>query len=139
MPQILVRQLEQDFEAAIVEAEEEVLEEERTFAEQIYSHIQDNSPFLTGYYKANHRILIEAADGSHPFGLTPEVNPADPPPGAPTPGMFKFVIQGVIEEELEKLDLIKLGDIVIMVNAIEYADEVERNYGVYAGARALAG
>lgn len=137
MPQILVRQLEQDLDKAIEEAVEQVLEEERAFAEQIFSHIHGNSPEQTGYYKINHRILIETAKGGHPFGLTPKVDPADPP--ARIPGLFKFVIPGVFDEELEKLDILELGDVVIMVNAIEYADEVERNYGVYAGARALVG
>lgn len=104
--------------------------------ELLYKDIVASSPLITGWYKSNHRIVIRGAGGgfkTQGFRLTPSVKPTDAAPGS----LDRSV--ETMDEEIRKLEVLALGDIVSIGTDIPYADEVEARHHVYAKAHALLG
>ena len=125
------RQLKKIVDEAVGSTEEAV----REFGKQIYEEIVSRSPTITHYYKSNHRINLVGPKG----GGQPEAKLVPPIKESDEPGIFSGNVPATVAEETAKLANFKLGDSIRISTAVPYADEVERNHGVYGGAGAIAG
>ena len=107
------------------------------FVKFVYDEIIAASPVITGYYRSNHRIIIRDAQGQFKTQGNPRLSPAQKPEDA-EPLSLDFSAE-TRAEEFGKLGKFKLGDIVTIATNVPYADQVEINHGVYAGAQAIVG
>ncbi len=122
---------------AIADATGETEKEIRTFAEKIYDNILSSPAFITGYYRSNHRIIVRDEKGRFKTAGTAKLSPTQKPSDA-GPASLDISAQ-TRNEEFAKLKNFKIGDIITITTRVPYAEDVERNHGTYAGARALVG
>jgi len=125
---------------AVDDAVGQVEESVKGLIKDTYNEVVKRSPFITYYYRSNHRILVKDSRGRFKSGggggeakLFPAVKPDDA-----QPGQFAGNVSDTTNEELDKLNAFELGDVVTIRTNVPYADEVETKHMVYAGARIVA-
>ncbi len=138
MAGIRIETLDKELGKIVKDMEVQVLVLQADQVESILENLVFDSPVFTGYYASNHRILIRGEGGQFKTGGTAKLVPQSKPEGTPRE-MFVANIGPAFIEEIAKLSRLKLGDVVVITTSVPYADEVERNHGVYSGVAAIFG
>lgn len=120
----------------INKAEDDTVKSARHSTKVIYDDLLLRSPIFSGYYKSNHRILIRSGGGQFKKGAgasgTAKLFPSERPPDAKRL-QFEENIETARQEELNKLDSLQLGDIIVFTTNVPYADQLS---SVYTGLEA---
>lgn len=142
---ININTLDKELKEIISGIEHAVLTLQKDQVEKIYKALVGvpPRPVWTGYYASNHRIILRkgtraltgmGGGGQFTAGgvakLFPSVKPSS------EKGSLVGNIGPATIEELGKLDRLILGDTVLITTRVPYADDVERNHGVYSGVAA---
>ena len=135
---IRIKTIEDKFKKILEDATGQVLALQVKQSENVLESLVFGSPVYTGYYASNHRILIRSSGGQFKTGGTAKLVPTSKPEGTPREA-FSGNIGPAFIEEIGKLSILELGDVVVITTRVPYADEVERNHGVYAGVSAAFG
>lgn len=135
---INIATLDAELKAMMKGVTRQVLKAQKDQVRRVYHSIIDDSPIYTGYYASNHRIIIRSSKGQFTAGGRVELSPGTKPEGAREFSLESNIGVAIVKE-LGKLGRLKLGDTVLITTRVPYADDVERNHGVYAGAQAKFG
>lgn len=134
-PGIRIETLDKQFKKIIDDATGQVLAAQVKQSEDILESLVFDSPIFTGYYASNHRVLIRSATGQFKTTGIAKLVPSEKPSGTPREAFVGNIGPALIEE-IAKLKRLELGDVVVITTRVPYADEVERNHGVYSGVAA---
>lgn len=137
-PGIRILTLEKQLGKIIEDAKGKVLAAQVDQTERVLESLIFASPIFTGYYASNHRIILRSAIGQFTAGGIAKLVPQSKPEGTPREAFVGNIGPAFIEE-ISKLSRLKLGDVVVITTRVPYADEVERNHGVYSGVAAVFG
>lgn len=105
------------------EVEQSSIKLQRLICECVYEKLIENSPIITGYYCANHRVALNANEAL-------KLDPAEKPINA-VRGQFIDKIEETRSTEINRIRKMKYGDTVTIGTAVPYADDVEVRHRVY--------